>query len=175
MTEKYDSPLMWAHYANSHTGFCVGYAKDEIKAISTRFDKVSYKSQPHKVNLEQINMEEIESLLYIKSEDWRYEEEWRAVYTLKDEDVLHLSYGDNFSKCFQPNEYSDKFYVPHGYAQMNNLEVLESDKFITKHCKPQVIYLGLRMTQEDREIVIESGKGKSLKIYRMSQIQNSFN
>lgn len=173
-TEKYDSPLMWAHYANSHAGFCVGYSKDEIKAISTKFGKVAYQSQPYKVNLSQINMEEIESLLFIKSKAWRYEEEWRALYSLKDEDVLHLSYSDNFSKCFQPNEERDKFYVPHGYVQMSNLEVLESNKFITKHCRPQVIYLGLRMTQKDSETVIEIGKEKSLKIYRISQIQNSF-
>lgn len=174
VTEKYDHPLMWAHYAQSHTGFCIGYSKDDIKEISNRFDKVTYQSHPHNVNMESIDKDEIESLLYFKSDAWLYEEEWRAVYTLSNEDVRHLDYNNNFDKCFQPYENSCKFYMARGYAQMNNLEVLESEKYILKSCKPQVVYLGLRMKQEEKQDIIAIGKEKNLKIFQMTQSPNSY-
>lgn len=40
VTENHDHPLMWAHYAGSHTGFCVGYDEEDIKKISDKFANV---------------------------------------------------------------------------------------------------------------------------------------
>lgn len=39
-TDTYTNPLMWDHYANSHTGFCVGYLKFDIKDICDKFELV---------------------------------------------------------------------------------------------------------------------------------------
>ncbi|WP_219836146.1 DUF2971 domain-containing protein [Paenibacillus sp. R14(2021)] len=173
VTEKYDNPLMWAHYASAHSGFCVGYAKQDIMQVSDRFDKVKYEQEPNRINSAQLDMKQIDDLLFMKSKEWKYEEEWRSIYTLRDADIRRLAYGENFVKC-NGEEDDKKLYMPYGDVQLGNLQVLESDKYILKQCAPQVIYLGLRMKPEDRAQVIEIAKANQLSIFQMSQRPNSF-
>lgn len=167
-TKKYDNPLLWSHYANSHMGFCVGYAKSDINELSKRLAEINYTEKMPFINSEE---RKIESLLYFKSKEWGYEEEWRAVYKLEENDVIHLDFNDYFD---EDNKLTTKLYIPHGYAQTNNLELLASDRYITKKCKPQAIYLGLKMNWQDRKDLIEIGKQKNIKIYQMVQEINSF-
>lgn len=73
--------LMWAHYAKSHTGFCVEYEFDKTKL------KMSYRPEEDKVVLIQpihyvdsINLvgePSMESALFQKSDFWSYENEVR--------------------------------------------------------------------------------------------------
>lgn len=108
LSERMDSPLMWSHYANKHYGFCleydfthtmikrypdliqaqlmlfpVNYSNKRPLISKALFDsetKLSYlknKQLPPKI----IN-NIIHGLLF-KSEDWKYEKEWR-ILQLKD-------------------------------------------------------------------------------------------
>lgn len=89
LTEKNSNLLMWAHYARSHTGFCVGFDNNNLFFNQKRSDrdefyhlrKVEYaKDRPTKRVMELTGVE----LLLVKSEDWFYEQEWRMCALLSD-------------------------------------------------------------------------------------------
>ncbi|MPM22702.1 hypothetical protein SDC9_69160 [bioreactor metagenome] len=172
VTETYDNPLMWAHYAASHKGFCVGYAKESIQKICTKFAPIKYCASPGQINTDNLDMNEIDDLLFVKSTDWSYEREWRALYTLAGNDVEHLDYCNYFQNCFK--EDPKYLYAPHGYALMNNLEVLRSPQFILKKCPPLAVYLGLRMESETRHNIIAICREKCVDVHQMRQRPNSF-
>jgi len=73
------SPLLWAHYAQNHEGFCVQFrpAKD-LRALIAH--PVEY-SDDYPVITDMFEPAESRRLLPImrKSRDWAYEEEWRIV------------------------------------------------------------------------------------------------
>lgn len=75
MSQAWDSILMWAHYADSHRGFVVGFDMthpffDFGKPFGTR--KVKYcKSRPKSTEID------IADELYYKLDVWSYEQEWR--------------------------------------------------------------------------------------------------
>ena len=70
-------PLMWAHYANSHTGFCVEY---EIEEISSPFYEVNYTSRLPSPSINELLFCPAESFIRIlttKALEWSYEKEIR--------------------------------------------------------------------------------------------------
>lgn len=162
-TEQYDNPLMWAHYANSHTGFCVGYEKTDIENISTKLQKVTYSTQPYS-----IKTQSDESILFIKSNEWEYENEWRAIYKLTERDKTHLN-----SNVSNPS-YKNKLHIPHIIQGTNELEILESEIRIMKKCPPQRVYLGLCMGLGDKKSIVDICRDLNIPIYQMSQAHNSF-
>lgn len=172
VTGKNDNHVMWAHYGGSHSGFCVGYAANDISSISNKFDRVRYEQQPPIVDIRAFDINQIEDLLYVKSEEWRYENEWRAIYKLDNNDLRRLNFGENFNKCSQ--EDIEKLYVPYGEISDGSLCVLEANKYILKECKPRALYLGLRMNQDNRNLLIDIAKRKGIDIYQMRQQPNSF-
>lgn len=102
-SEDYLSPLMWAHYANYHKGFVLGYAKSDLNAAlvydehgsklnrKTMLDKVKYsKATPdsgplfYDVLPKMLRGESLadelgffEQVTYNKTDVWSYEKEWR--------------------------------------------------------------------------------------------------
>lgn len=82
-TENKGSLLMWAHYAQSHTGFCIEYDTSKMPDIIRKFFlPVIYQKQiydsTHDFRLDGNN---VFNFLFYKSEEWSYEQEWRiAVY-----------------------------------------------------------------------------------------------
>ena len=72
-------PLMWAHYAHSHTGFCVEYEIDNIEAP---FYEVNYSSHLPYPSINELLLCPEESFLGIlttKTLEWNYEKEVRYV------------------------------------------------------------------------------------------------
>jgi hypothetical protein len=73
LTERPHSPLMWGHYAASHTGICL-----ELDAGCGPFrasEKVQYRTTFPACDLPTISYEP----LITKSMDWSYEAEWRLI------------------------------------------------------------------------------------------------
>lgn len=75
------SPLMWAHYTNSHKGFCIKYTLDDNVAIrdeaTHKFLAIGELNYISKIDLtEGLQMREA---LLVKSEEWKYEHEVRAI------------------------------------------------------------------------------------------------
>lgn len=93
-------PLQWAHYSNSHTGFCIEYnfrKKDfvyENKGFAT-YD-VSYTNKLPRVCISEVLLtphQAIEKLLATKTLDWAYEQEIRIVNFEKQDQSVDMPTG----------------------------------------------------------------------------------
>ena len=73
LTEKPNSPLMWGHYAASHTGVCLEF--DARRNPLPAATKVEYQTTYPARDLPTIGYEP----LVTKSIDWSYEAEWRLI------------------------------------------------------------------------------------------------
>lgn len=173
-SKDYDNPLLWAHYANSHKGFCVGYNKSDIEKISYMLQDINYDSKLY--NLNTPNKKEIENLLFTKSDKWCYENECRALYKLKTEDVEHFPPQMYYQISNIKNEGHLNNYIfdIHGSVQIPPYETLCSIKYICFKCKPVKIYLGLRTNTEDRKKLIRIADKLNIEIYQMTKSQHSF-
>jgi hypothetical protein len=88
LSEKRDNLLMWAHYADSHRGLVLGY--DMSHSFFSEMKppyRVQYERNRRAIDLASSpdgpeRTEQIMSLLYVKSDDWRYEQEWRFILRL---------------------------------------------------------------------------------------------
>lgn len=79
LSENRDSPLMWAHYADSHRGFVVEFDPEHSFFADDEFGKVDYHGQRPEVEDRDQTEKELGRMLFIKSRDWSYESEWRFV------------------------------------------------------------------------------------------------
>gem|GEM_PF-2062571 len=78
LTAKWNHPLMWSHYANSHKGIAVGFHNNiDVFRLA---HPVTYTEKPPVVL---IPVDETPQLYFDvfqnKAECWRYEDEWRVV------------------------------------------------------------------------------------------------
>lgn len=88
LTETRNNLLMWSHYADSHQGFVIEFnpandffcRKISGEDMLRHLRKVSYSMNRPAINLSQ---ETGENILFTKSEEWAYEEEWRMLMPLK--------------------------------------------------------------------------------------------
>lgn len=80
-SERCDSLLMWSHYANGHSGYCVKYKYDDIcKYFNYNLFPVIYSNERFKPTIKESgNSGEIISTFMHKSCEWKYEKEWRLI------------------------------------------------------------------------------------------------
>ena len=161
------NPLLWAHYANSHNGFCVGYEKQSIQKITSNINDISYCTKRPEINFD--NPDDLVNLLFVKSKAWDYEKECRAVYTLKYSDVLHLN-----KETYYLGEDSNFIYIPHQLPQHNDYEILCSPKYITMKCIPNEIYFGMNMTDNDKRRIFNIAYKYNVKFYQVKYSDNTF-
>ena len=86
LSESYDSLLMWAHYANNHSGICVEY---ELMQINKQlgFSPVPVIYSDERACFRSINQDTVEvdttrafiENLTSKAPEWSYEREWRII------------------------------------------------------------------------------------------------
>jgi hypothetical protein len=86
-SETVDDMLMWSHYTNGHTGFCLEFdtsiapfndARPVIYKTAFPKLKLSTKSLKSATN-EQLTNSLISRMVLTKHRGWRYEREWRVV------------------------------------------------------------------------------------------------
>ena len=88
LTTKNDNTLMWSHYADKHIGICIEYdigkiyEKDNliINKVNYNIPIITNKSIVDNEILEIDNIKRLIELFSIKSEDWKYEKEYRILY-----------------------------------------------------------------------------------------------
>ena len=82
LSERWDSILMWGHYSNCHTGFCVGFYEDKL-GQSGYFGKggpVTYNDDFPSINPKEEYSPEISFIeTHSKATDWEYEKEYRLL------------------------------------------------------------------------------------------------
>ncbi len=92
LTEKPNNILMWAHYASSHTGFVVEFDQENgfFKQSRSLKDEYGYlrkvKYHHHIPQIDPLS-ENISEHYLIKSDEWKYEQEWRMFAIEKDSSV----------------------------------------------------------------------------------------
>ena len=64
------NPVLWAHYAESHRGLCLGFEVDDEAPRP-----IEYVDRPRPITT--VDSQLAEAMLFTKYEDWRYEEEIR--------------------------------------------------------------------------------------------------
>lgn len=82
LTRDHDNFLMWSHYANSHTGFCIGFEDNFTESIEDRGVEgdVKYVNSFPRFNYYTDTEEDYLKAVYLhKGEPWAYEKEYRVV------------------------------------------------------------------------------------------------
>ncbi len=78
LTSKNDNLLMWSHYGNSHSGFCIGLDKFEIfHAVLGMFKKINYADKFPIIPMFGSGDLDMIELIMTKSLHWQYEDEYR--------------------------------------------------------------------------------------------------
>lgn len=78
-SETFNSILMWSHYAQNHSGYCIEYEMDKVSKW-LNFFPIVYSSERNDITEEMINNQRtvgLKSILY-KALEWEYEKEWRV-------------------------------------------------------------------------------------------------
>lgn len=86
LTTLRDNILMWAHCSDNHKGFCLefdGQGEFFQRALPVKYSKVlpTYNILEHTLGEPHRHADKFADLLLTKAEDWRYENEWRIVFT----------------------------------------------------------------------------------------------
>ena len=81
-------PLMWAHYTVDGSGFVIGYDAEQIRRLGRDEDclrPVLYESEiVHLPAPEVLTEDNAHRLLSLKSNHWKYEQEWRLILELSE-------------------------------------------------------------------------------------------
>lgn len=99
LSERFDMPLMWGHYAGEHTGICLEF-NPKLPPFLKAVTKVRYLSAYPAYDI----VDGDYGALITKSADWSYEAEWRLIaeerafarspLTIKtDNDFLNIPFG----------------------------------------------------------------------------------
>lgn len=139
-SEVNDSILMWSHYANNHTGFCVEYDFNKLNNIKLldNLYPVFYKEFLFDVSdvffksykgTEADELDIYASVL-TKNKEWNYEREWR-----------YLSYGGDF---------------------------------ILNVPRPESVYLGSRVSDENKNSIINLFNETNIPLFQMKPDNSEF-
>ncbi|SCX76959.1 DUF2971 domain-containing protein [Nitrosospira sp. Nsp13] len=97
-SRDWHNPVQWSHYAEKHTGICLGFdVPDEI------LSEVSYSRRRFVIQPEcfrdssKIDITTAKQVLFTKYSHWRYENEIRCFVTLEEKDTEKNMYFADFS------------------------------------------------------------------------------
>ncbi|MHB8894137.1 MAG: DUF2971 domain-containing protein [Candidatus Geothermincolia bacterium] len=102
LSARCDHMLMWAHYTNSHRGFCLGFERNPSSVLDDErvCRPVRYVSEFPRLDLDSVRITRtiapgfrggsaetaidlsdanLQNVVFSKSEDWSYEQEWRVI------------------------------------------------------------------------------------------------
>lgn len=78
-SERNNSMLMWSHYAEQHTGLCVGYRLHELIEKYNIFPVIYNNQMPQISDISNADKSILYQSILTKCEDWSYEKEWRII------------------------------------------------------------------------------------------------
>ena len=95
--QHWKSPVMWAHYAQSHTGVCLGFdVPDHLpKKVIYEPERIKW-AVDLKHPVRGLSAELLEQVITTKYAAWAYEEEWRVFAKLLDPDPVNGEYYVDF-------------------------------------------------------------------------------
>lgn len=80
-SKRWNSILMWSHYADNHKGYCIGFDEKRLRysMIFGNCDYVTYADVFPEIHPDDNSKEIRDYRTYYKSKEWEYEEEYRLV------------------------------------------------------------------------------------------------
>lgn len=144
LSEVYDSILMWSHYAQNHTGFCIEYDFEENNMFYKRLYPVKYTKDRYaisKADMSNSNTHWIYKTICSKSDVWSYEKEWRIVTA-------------NFEEMVLKN--------------------LEGKYVFDLKTNIKSFYLGAKIAENFKKEVIEFGQKNNIHVYQMVLSPNTY-
>jgi hypothetical protein len=92
---KITNMLLWAHYANGHKGYCIAFHKDKLLKFTDSIGilaGIKYQKTYPKINYfaSYDSHKKISKIIFTKSKDWEYEEEWRLFIPTIEERLLSI-------------------------------------------------------------------------------------
>lgn len=156
LAEDYDNRLMWAHYTNDHTGFCIGYKTEQMKKF---LYKVKYKNEifditndiikimiyPENSKLD-IKKFKPNQMVIQKDDIWKYEREWRLINPVTIDDISNFKFNDD----------------------------LKRTKGYTYPLEPTVIYLGTKISEENKNELMKIAQEQDLAVNQMIMDENKY-
>ena len=140
LSEVYDSMLMWSHYAQNHTGFCIEYDFEEKDMFYKHLHPVVYTKERYavsKIDILDGNKEFLYKTTCRKSDVWSYEKEWRIITA-------------NYNKV-----------MPQKLKYPNGNYVLDLKTNI------KAFYLGAKILDNFKDEIIQFGKMNGIVVYQM--------
>lgn len=150
-SEEKDNVLMWSHYAENHTGYCIEY---DFKALGPNhprvrmlqpviytddfFDATEYYKNAISGSQDFNNLYGIYPTIS-KSTQWAYEKEWRTIF-------------------------------PWGPGVAKNDKEMRSLPMPT----PKRLLLGAKISEENKQIILDIAKEKKIPVYQMTLDKNGF-
>lgn len=150
LSERVDSILMWAHYAESNQGFCVEYDINTLTKYRENLFPVVYTDEPLILTEPGVKSHWKHSPFLAtlaathKAADWSYEREWR---------ILLINDWNNPDCGFRPAETA-------GHV-LNNI-------------RPSAIYLGARIKPPNQQKLMNIAKSKGIPVFKMNLAPFSF-
>lgn len=78
LTEEWDEPLFWGHYAAKHTGICIGFRTD--RDVFRLANEITYQDElPIIMRPQDSNDDMVRKAFLTKSIAWKHEKEWRII------------------------------------------------------------------------------------------------
>lgn len=102
MSQNWQHPLLWSHYADKHRGLCLGF-----DVADRLVSKIEYRDTRPKLSdlqcegLHQLEFEHLQRILLLKFSGWSYESEYRLFLKLEDKDPVSEIYFRPFSKSMK--------------------------------------------------------------------------
>jgi len=168
-----DSLLMWGHYSDNHTGFCLEYDIEELNAdhpFRKNLYPVIYSNQLYYLRLwaeklVALNHPQLTDMLPLlsmihKFEGWKYEEEWRMIF----------EYGVATDDHNQPAPKPSRIFLG---SKMNNKKSQE----LLAVCEQKKIAVDQMRLADDRfELLPEpfKGGGKEVRVEKVNGIGGLF-
>jgi len=86
LSARWNSILMWSHYADNHQGFCIGFHEEKLRnsGLFARGGQVSYNRKDEMPFIDPLEDDHIIKAFiesHTKAHDWRYEREYRLIRT----------------------------------------------------------------------------------------------
>ena len=109
-TSAWHSPVMWAHYAEKHSGICLGFDVPERRGLERLIEPIVYAPERLAFLLDStkdlygIDATFVLAMLLTKSREWAYEQEYRVIADLKVKDPATGHYYVDFGSELQLRE-----------------------------------------------------------------------
>ncbi len=145
LTDTYNSPLLWAHYANDYEGVCLCFSTKKAFCNSLPLEYCKERIETRISSDNNMNLYKLVKESFLKkNSDWSYEKEWRIVERKCSEKYLQ----------FEPNELCAVIFGHNLSDEIKDFLIVHLDENVKKY-KTYIGYrtFGIRILDYDYKYI----------------------